>query len=102
MPQPPNSQTTKSASNWVLHCTDTSIANRQISLLAILEVFIAMCLFGALAYHSPWPWFSLLACMSVSADSILSQGVLPNFEFATVDKCTEFLVLLPPDFGFLN
>jgi ABC-type polysaccharide/polyol phosphate transport system ATPase subunit len=33
---------------------------------------------------------------TVSADLILSQGVLPNFEFATVDKCTEFLVLLPP------
>jgi hypothetical protein len=40
--------------------------------------------------------------LSHPADSILSQGVLPNFELATVDKCTELLVLAAPDFGFLN
>jgi len=48
----------------VFHSSDASVANGQISWCAVLEIPLSIALYGALAYYSPWPWFSLLACMA--------------------------------------
>lgn len=61
-------------SKWVLHSTDTSIANGQISLLALFEIPLAITLYGTLAYFTPWPWFSLLACLAAPVLLLRSEA----------------------------
>ena len=65
---------------WVWRSTEASIAEKQISVSALIEIPMAICLYSALAYYSPWPWFSLLACLAaplllLRSDQSVRMGV---------------------------
>jgi hypothetical protein len=49
---------------WVWRCTDESIAAGQISVLAIVEIFIAMAVYWWLVALSHWPWMALIGMVA--------------------------------------
>jgi hypothetical protein len=60
----PPEQTSKSTRRWVWWSNAESVAQGQISVLAVLEIPFAFCLFWYLAALSPWPWLTLLALLA--------------------------------------
>lgn len=49
---------------WVWRCTDKSIAEGKISVLALAEVFAAMGLYWGLAINLDWPWTQFVALVA--------------------------------------
>lgn len=49
---------------WVWFSSVDSIARGQISVLAVLEIPLAMALFWCISQVSPWPWFTVLGLMA--------------------------------------
>jgi hypothetical protein len=45
---------------WVWRSSDDSIAKRQVSMLAVAEVPVAILLFWWVAHLSPWPWMTMV------------------------------------------
>lgn len=52
------------SSGWVWISTEDSIQRGQISLLALLEIPLAMAFFWWLSSLSPWPWLTLIGLMA--------------------------------------
>jgi hypothetical protein len=51
--------------NWVWRSSEQSVANQQISVLAIVEITLSMLVFWWFASTSPWPLLTLLAFLAV-------------------------------------
>ena len=49
---------------WVWYSSADSIAHGQISVLAVLEIPLAIALFWWISQISPWPWFTVLGLMA--------------------------------------
>ena len=49
---------------WVWFSSADSIARGQISVLAVLEIPLAIALFWCISQVSPWPWFTVLGLMA--------------------------------------
>ncbi len=51
-------------SGWVWYSSDDSIARGQISVLALVEIPLAMAFFWWISSISPWPWLTLIGLMA--------------------------------------
>lgn len=82
------------SSGWVWISTEDSIQRGQISLLALLEIPLAMAFFWGLSSLSPWPWLTLIGLMaapvlllrspeSVEAGKEMLAGYMENKEVST-------------------
>ena len=58
------SEQNKPESGWVWHCNDASIAAGQVSVLAILEVILAVCVYWWLAFYFEWPWMAFISMIA--------------------------------------
>lgn len=63
---------------WVWHSTDESIAQGHISVLALIEIPIAILFFGMIAYYSHWPWLSVLGMLAAPLLLLRSEASIAD------------------------
>lgn len=49
---------------WVWHCTDESIAAKQISVCAVFEIFLAVGIYWGLSLYFDWPWTTFVSMIA--------------------------------------
>lgn len=79
--------------SWVWSCSDASIAKGQKSVLALVEIPVAMAIWGGIAQNTSWPWVTLIAVLAIPLLLLRSQesveaGVRALGRYWTVDEAS--------------